>query len=194
MSLMPVFDRFPKEAEIIGRIAIGYGELEIDWTQCLGDVLGNFTIAASVMYRLRSEGNRFEVGDAILKPYYLGLKLDKEYDQAYSLLSRCKQIRNNHTHCQWDDSGGNLFFTSLEESAKSRGHTSLEFHNIDMKLLIQQLALFENCQLFLTYLHLEGRARRDQKKQTLLLKPKALQLPPVHNPKGTAPHYFQDKK
>jgi hypothetical protein len=32
---MPVFQRFPVEAEIIGRLVVGYGELELDLCNCI---------------------------------------------------------------------------------------------------------------------------------------------------------------
>ena len=153
MTFMPAFDLFPQEGAIIGKIVVGYGELELDLAQCLVPLLGDITTMSRVMFRLRNESNRLAVADAMLKPYYERLDMAAFYDQAYGTFSRCKQIRNNHAHCHWTDSNGNLFFTIFEESATQRGNGSdISFYHVDLKLLQAQLALFENCQDWLFYL------------------------------------------
>ena len=195
MSLMPVFDRFPKEGEIIGKLVVGYGELEIDLVECLTPIFGSFTIASRVMYRLRSEGNRFDVGDAVLRPYYEGVGLGAAYANTYSVFARCKKIRNNHAHCLWADKGQNLFFATLEEIAKTdTGEGNLTFYHVDIKLLTQQLELFEHCQYQLWHLRHEAAAKKENKTQTQFLMPKELQLPPLHNPRETSPRYSQGKQ
>ena len=192
MSFMPAFDRFPVEGAIIGKMVVGYGELEMDWLTCLEAVFGNFKTAARVMYRLRTEANRFDVGDAVLKPYYEKLDMSADYDQAYGVFNRCKKIRNNHAHCHWADSAGNLFYTIFEDAVKSRGDdSSLSFFHVDLKLLQKQLDLFEHCQDHLMYLRYEARARTHKQTQALYLKPKTMQLVPLHNPIDSSPSFLQ---
>ena len=43
---MPVFQRFPVEAEIIGRLVVGYGELELDLFNCVVMGISDFDIKA----------------------------------------------------------------------------------------------------------------------------------------------------
>ena len=52
---MPVFQRFPVEAEIIGRLVVGYGELELDLFNCVVMGISDFDKTAKTMFRHRSE-------------------------------------------------------------------------------------------------------------------------------------------
>jgi len=64
---MPAFSIRPKEAEIIGRLLAGYGELEFIVYECVKVALGRSTIAARLLFRVRSEKTRLDIADAILR-------------------------------------------------------------------------------------------------------------------------------
>ena len=193
MSLMPAFDRKPECGIIIGRLLISYGELEYEWMTCLGTALGDLLTAVRVMYRMRSEGNRVEIGDAILRPYYAKLSLGETYEQAFGALNRCKQIRNNFAHSHWADNDLGLFYTAMEDAAKPRvGDGLLSFSHIDEPLLKRQEELFHYCRDLLWYLNGEAEVKTGKKKNHPHRLPQVLSLPPLCNPKETAPRYSPD--
>jgi hypothetical protein len=68
LSILPAFDRFLKEAAILGRILAGYGELEYDLATAMGSALNDDDLAFRLLFRNRGEEQRISIGDIILRP------------------------------------------------------------------------------------------------------------------------------
>lgn len=187
MTLMPAFDRCSEAAKIVGKLVVGYSELEFDWMLCVSSYIGDLDTSIRVLYRIRSESNRFEVGDALLRPYYAKLSLSVEYDRAFEALLWCKKVRNTYAHCHWADQDGDLFLTDLESLAKTRvGKKHLLVKFVPTELLRDQEKYFSYCQSILNYLYYEGRLRSKQIKLNPFPKTKVVRQPPVFSQKKKA--------
>jgi len=188
MSLMPVFDKFTEEAKIIGKMVVGYGELEYDWMLCVSLFLGDTQYAVRTLYRLKSESSRLQVGDALLRPFYASHQLDNEYQQLYVAMKHCKNIRNNYAHCHWGDAEDKLMIVLVEKAAISlTGEGDIDLRYVDLALLKQQLAYFEYCASLLFHLQYEPRVRQGKVRANPLQLPKVLQPPPQYIRQGSLP-------
>ena len=96
---MPSFLRFPKEAEIIGRLLAGYGEIEYDLSCCLEAAINDGETARRSMFRVRGEKQRIDVADALMRHKYKDSNLLAEYDEAIAATHSCRKIRNQYSHC-----------------------------------------------------------------------------------------------
>jgi hypothetical protein len=143
-SVMAAFRAHPKEAEVIGRLLAGYGELEFLMALCVAECVGSLSTASRLLFRSRSEEQRISIADAILVPYCDRLKILNEWDKIRRGLSWCKQTRNQFSHCHWlDDGPGGLFFTNIEKAAKTKiGEAKLVFFHVDVDLLNLHEAYF----------------------------------------------------
>ena len=77
--LMPAFHRFSKEAALIGRIIVGFGELEFILAQCVGTALQNEEMALRVIFRLGGTSARLDTADALTREHYRAVKLEAEF-------------------------------------------------------------------------------------------------------------------
>src|SRR5258707_682232 len=117
MPFMPAFVDFTEEGTIIGRMLLGYGELEFELLSCAAEVVGR-DVALKVLFRARGEKQRIEIGDAIVRPQFKGTQLETHYAETIGALHWCRTIRNQYAHSHWlhwEKEG--LFFTSLDKAA-----------------------------------------------------------------------------
>ena len=52
---------------MIGRILVGYGELEYAMLTALAAILGDLNLTVKVMYRNRGEEQRLQIADALMR-------------------------------------------------------------------------------------------------------------------------------
>ena len=141
--LMPAFQRFPNEAAILGRFIPAYGEMEFIFAWCAGHVMGDNNIALKLAFRLRSESNRFDACDALIREPAFSLGLEKQYLDTFNALRWCRKIRNQYAHCHWQEHHREgLFFIDLEPAAKEHGGFQYDWKHVDLALLEDQQAYF----------------------------------------------------
>jgi hypothetical protein len=100
--LLYEFHDFPDEQEAIGKMLIAYGELEFAILGCIGAVLNSdMAQALRILFRVRGEGARIEVADAILRPAFAKVGLGGKWGNALGAARACKNIRNQYAHCHW---------------------------------------------------------------------------------------------
>src|SRR5271168_5176823 len=99
----PAFDRHPAEANIIGKILAGFGEIEFLVVRSVGHALAMEDQIWKALYRLRITSARLEMADTLLKPVYSLTGLGEEHAIARVMVSRCLTIRNQYAHCNWAD-------------------------------------------------------------------------------------------
>lgn len=199
--LVPVFNDFPEEASIIGRLLSGYGELDFAYCLCaeralrkpehprsqeVGHKADSRHIALKALYRLKSESNRLQVADALARSEFTSLSLHAEYSDAVGAIRHCLKIRNQYAHCHWgaDDAFGDyLFLTDLEENALGAGDFELSFNwkHISLDILKDQLAYFEYTKQCLDFIHGEFRVRAKMASSHMHAMPKKLPQPPLHS-------------
>src|SRR5882762_8401485 len=99
MAILPAFQRFPKEAAIVGRLLAGYADLEIDMMHCVQVVRDDLDSVLKAMFRSRSNMGRIEIADALGRQYYAKLGLEGEFGKAIETVKYCLRIRNKFAHC-----------------------------------------------------------------------------------------------
>ncbi len=155
-----VFDDFPEEANYLARILAGYGELEWEFTMCLGAVLGDNEQALRALFRMRSERYRVEVGDALMRSAYTEAKLTPPYTRAIGQIRWCMTLRNQYAHCHWVRDKFKLQILNLEDIAKSQeSGAKADLRGVRGVLLKQQAEYFGNTELLLIYLSDEYKKR-----------------------------------
>jgi len=162
--LVPIFRKFPEEAAIVGRLVLGYGELEISLCHCISMSGVGLDAAVKAMFKVRGETGRVKAAGTHGKAAYLKLNLATEFAEAISGMHYCLSIRNQYAHRQWyDDHSGKLAFVNMEEIAQDSLVISdlrgLTIFHVDTALLMQQEAYFINVATCLDYLNFEGQKR-----------------------------------
>mgnify|MGYP001613500486 FL=1 len=189
-SIMPAFTRYPQEATIIGHLLAGYGEIEFELTACLAEILNNEEIAVRTMFRVRSEGQRLEIADALTRYKFEEAGLGTQYKQAFDAVIRCKKLRNQFSHCHWaDDPNRGLVFTNLESTAETRsGGSFVTIRRIDLALLQDQEAYFCYTSSCLAFLRYEYRRLAGRLKSHPFPMPQTLPPPKLHIPHAIPPN------
>src|SRR5690606_28685494 len=118
--LIPFRD-FPEERELISSMILAYGELECAMLDILGAVRCDMSAAVRTLFQLRSEANRYAVVQATRGRAFDRAGLGKEVSEGMTAVGHCKAYRNQYAHCHWIAEDGVLYFSKLEETAKSKG-------------------------------------------------------------------------
>ena len=147
-TILRAFEQAPAEAAMIGRILAGYGELEMEFSNCLAVTLGQHThdhrTAIRTLFRVRGKNSRILIGDAIMRARYIDVGLENAYNEMLGAIRYCKSIRNQYAHCHWlFENGKGLFFTRVDQPALSAiGSLSFTFHHISAPILEKQEEYF----------------------------------------------------
>jgi hypothetical protein len=187
MTIRSVFCKFPKEAEIIGRLLAGYSSLELDLLHCAQVVRDDLDTVLKAMFRTRGETAPIRVADAFGRHAYAEHGLDTEFSMAIGAVQYCLQIRNQYAHCIWyDDNTKLLAFTNLEEIAAEntfiKDIRSLTIFHVDVALLEAQETYYRYTDNLLLWVNYEGRLRARKIKMQPIEKPKQLTPPFLHYP------------
>jgi hypothetical protein len=183
--LMPAFHRFPKEAAIIGRIIVGFGELEFILAQCLGEALEDETTALRTIFILGSTSARIDAADRLGKEKFKRANLGNKFTETISAVGYCyRSLRNQYAHCHWyDHRTAGLFFTNLESAAERAEGFEYQWKHVDLPLLEMQEAYFIYAMECLQSLQAEYRSRIGKTRVPHPFRwPPKLLPPPKHNP------------
>lgn len=179
----PGFDKFPLEAILIGRLVVGYGEIEWVVHECLSAVLGDVNTSVRVMYRAKGEEVRLEVADALMRHKFDQLSLTGPYTEAMADAHWCRRIRNQYAHSHYDGlSDMHLCFVSFDQTAKiPAGETFVSRKPISLSLLQEQEAYFGYVQGCFFYLQTEYQVRAGLLTNHKRKLPKKVARPLLHN-------------
>src|SRR5258706_3217070 len=183
--ILPAFRKYPKEAEIIGRLLAGYADLEIDVMNCVQVVRSDLDTVLKVMFRMRGESQRMAAADAMGRQYYEDLKLGTEFAMAMGSVAFCLKLRNQYAHCVWyDDNSGRLAFVNLEEVAEKKelikDLSGLTSHYATIPLLAAQEEYFLYTVSLLIWMNFQGQLRSGKIKQEIGVKPTEPKRPEPH--------------
>jgi hypothetical protein len=181
-SILPAFDKFREEGEIVGRLLAGYADLEIGLMHCVSVVRTDFDTALKVMFRDRGETRRINIGDAFGRQAYKSIGLEAEFASAVSDMRYCLKARNLYAHSNWyDDHSGKLAFVNLEELAELNVEvtdlTSLTVHHVDKEQLQAVERFFVHTDAMLAYANYEGRLKVGKLATRIFPKPPAMTRP-----------------
>jgi hypothetical protein len=155
----PATERHPAESLCIGLMLLAYGELELMVGNCLGHALGSNDAALRTMFRIMGETSRIEAADALMRDYYKKEGFEAAYSDMIGAVRYCVTLRNQYAHCHWADypDYDGLFFTKLQEPARTSESFQYWFLHVDLKILNEQKKFFDYagaCLRFLEYRNL----------------------------------------
>jgi predicted TIM-barrel fold metal-dependent hydrolase len=184
-SILPAFEKFPKEGAIVGRLLAGYADLEIGLMHAVAMALDDFDKALKDMFGVRGESRRINCGEALGRDAYKALGLESDFLAAVNDMRYCLKARNMYAHCTWyDDHSGQLAFVNLEELAKEKLKVnnlhSLQIHHVDEAQLKQLELYFAHTDAMLAYVNYEGRFKNGKININVLPKPAAMVQPPLY--------------
>lgn len=192
-SILVQLDQHPEERDPIGKIILAYGVLEVSLLECVRTALDNDIYTATrVLYRLKSESNRLEVADALVRPRMEAHALRPIWEDAYGAYKLCKNIRNSYAHSMWvSDSDGTLRFGDLEKAGNTRiGKSDINFRPLTKAVLIDQFGYFTHAHHLMLYaldqLQTSAKLPRKLPDGQFVLKPKRTPQPKLDS-RGEAP-------
>ena len=178
----------PQAAASIGRMVVGYTELEFGLMSCIDIASDDFDALFKAMFRTRGETQRLEIADAIGRYRFHALKLGTEFEMALGAIQYCLKIRNQYAHCHWLVVPGRIGFVDLEEVAKenklAHGESRFTYHNLTPDLVTKQESYFDYTDHFLWWLQSEAAIKRGKEKANPAPKPKQEARPPLYMPQG----------
>jgi hypothetical protein len=132
---MAASQKFRKEREIIGRLLVEYGEMELDLCHCISMGIDDLDMTLKAMFRTRGERSRIEIAEAMGQKVYAALGLGPAFNKAIDAMKFCLKIRNCYAHSHfYDDNSGNLAVVSLEEIAVKKAIIR-DLHGLTTKYL-----------------------------------------------------------
>lgn len=171
--------KFPEHATIIGDLLLGYGQIEIYMVGAV-ELATSLSMDDSVrlLYRLRSAQSRLDIADAMIRPFFIRIDLKGLYGNWLGAMRRCKLIRNQYAHCDWDARPDEPWIADLEATATSpEGTAFIQYHPIKLDLLKEQRAYFNYAEDLIYYLWKEGAYRLDKRRRHKVTIPKSLPAP-----------------
>ena len=184
--ILPAFIDFPEEGAIIGRLLAGYGELEFDLCQAVGQAKNDFDVAYKVMFRTPGEKARIDVGDALGRTAFTDIGLGDIFSEAVADAHYCRKIRNKYAHCHWtDDYSGKLGFVVLADTASKNQEfnlAALPIYHVDTILLNEQEAYFKYVQREFTYINHEAQKMAGRISSHVHSRPKKVGRPEFYIP------------
>jgi hypothetical protein len=177
------FHRFTAEAAAVGRLLLGYSNLEIDLMNCIQMACGgNLNAVLKPMYSARGESKRINRAEALGLPHFSQRHLTPHFQHAKAVLRRCLQIRNQYAHwALWDDNSGKLAFADLESLGKLKRPVNdlrkLRTFHVNAALLAEQEAYYIYFDRYISWLNFEIRMRSGALRRNILPKPKRIKRP-----------------
>ncbi|TRC98272.1 hypothetical protein FJV76_13160 [Mesorhizobium sp. WSM4303] len=111
----PSHDAFPDESNLIGRMVIGYSELDIALCFIGGLALGQKWAVLDALHAIENEGTRLDVISRLIKHVMVARGQDAKFGEAIGALRYCKGVRNQYAHAQWIHINGMLMFTNPKD-------------------------------------------------------------------------------
>ena len=140
------FHRYRNEGASVGRLLLGYSNLEIGLMNCVQMACGgNLNTVLKPMFSVRSETQRINRAEALGQPHFAQHHLSPNFQHAIAIIRRCLQIRNQYAHwVLWDDHSGKLAFANIESLSKLKRKVNdlrkLRTFHVDVNLLADQEA------------------------------------------------------
>ncbi len=173
------FEGFPREKEFVGSMLIAYAEIEFALFSLVASALDAQDNALQIFFRIRGEGARIEVSDAIVSPFLSKVELGSKWGNAIGPIRLCRRIRNQYAHCHWILVGDELRFVDFDGSVEST-KSELLMRPTNLELLQQQFAYFVYSLDWLYYLNYEYELRIGKTTSHDRIEPKSIPAPPLY--------------
>lgn len=185
MPLNPALKNFSREAAIIGRILLAFGELEYMACKCAAENSKTPFPLLRALYRINGTSARIDAADALARETYIASGVGDAFADALGALRTCASIRNQYAHCAWADGArgrnGGLYFVDLSVSAEASQGWEHHWRHVNVPLLRDQYAFFEYTKDLI--FHVEtGAIAWKRSKVPAFPKPPKREPPRMHNP------------
>jgi hypothetical protein len=182
MPILPSFDQFPEEGAIIGKLVVGFGEIELLLGTIAAGVTQDLDTMLRALYSNRTTGARITLAAEFSKPGMKKHNLEVEFATALNIVKQCHSLRNQYAHCHWaHDAKAGLFFTDLEQAASRATGFNWDWKHVDKPLLTLQERYFDYCKDFLLFIDLEHLLRSGVRRGPSFSMPQEQALPIPHN-------------
>jgi hypothetical protein len=180
--LLYEFSEFPEERDAIGQMLMAYGEIEFGLLTLIATVMDDDNdLAAKILFRVRGEGARIDVSDAIIRTAYYKVGLGPKWENALGAIKVCKKIRNQYAHCHWQIWDKKLKFIDFDVDARSsEDEITINFMPTDLRLLQKQVEHFLYALNWIYYLETEYKKRAGRLESHDRKEPKSIPAPPLY--------------
>jgi len=103
VDVNPALKAMPGEAAIIGRIVVGFGEVEVLTCRLAAIAMKDQTTIFKTLYHLRTTSTRIDSADTLMRPACKTLILQTEQEHTLLAVRNCMRIRNQYAHCNWSN-------------------------------------------------------------------------------------------
>jgi hypothetical protein len=185
-ALLTEFSDYPEERAMIGDMLLIYGEIEFAAMACIAEIMGNDgNDSVRILFRVRGEGARLEVTDAICRPALRKFDLEGKWGSAIGAARLCKNIRNQYAHCHWQIYEDRLCFLNLDAVAQSSAdNIQVAPIPIELDLIQYQHAYFEYAIGWLYFLQSEYPKKLGREPAHDFPEPKSIPAPPLYRKQG----------
>jgi hypothetical protein len=154
--------------------------------------------ALRTMFRIMGESSRIQAADALMRAFYKKAGLESAYANAIGAVRHCIKIRNEHAHCHWSDypNYDGLYFTELQDPARSAEDFEYWFLHVNLALLNEQKRFFDYAADYLRFLEYRNQVRTGKMPDGVIQEPTKRAPPSLHNPpdKYIPPWLVGDKR
>jgi hypothetical protein len=184
--LFNLSQQFPRILATVGRILVGYGELEYGVLAAIEVVAHDYDALFKAMFRTRGETQRLEIADALGRHRFHAHGLGTEFEMAMGAVQYCRKIRNQYAHCHWLVQQGRVGFVDLEELAKGNsviiGTSEMAWRKIDDELVTEQEQYFNYAGDLLFWVGEEAGLKTGKSQKHEYPKPRQVASPPLYRP------------
>lgn len=157
--LNPANLEFPEELAAIGRMVIGYSELDLGICHASGLILNNRWSVLAALHSLRQEAARLDIIEHLTRAPFAAAGLGAEFEETLQSLKHCRSIRNKYAHATW-----NIDDTATPHVLLFADITNTDWTNAKPKFVRTSLVLIQAQEAFFDYtkgcvLFLETRAK-----------------------------------
>jgi hypothetical protein len=188
-------DKFPKQLNLIGRLLLAYGELEVSLCHVIAGCYDT-NIAIKSLFRPRGETQRIQIADGLARALFAAVKLDTVFSETIADMQYALSIRNLYAHCYWHSEKGSLVYSNFEQAAQANSNAAafeMNLYHVPLSLLKDQEAFFTYVREALTYLRDEYDQRMGKLVDDASPKPKRVQRPPRDMPLPKPPRRSRKK-
>lgn len=185
--LMPEFSRNPREAAAVFRLVAGYGELEFQLAECLGQAVNDPDGALLAIFVGSGVQARIDMTAALSRKFFTSIGFGRHLQRALEAMQWCLTTRNLFAHCHWADweKDPGLYFVSLYDGAEREATAmAYKWRHTDIALLKEAEAHFLYAKTCLFFLTETARYYREERKapQSHAQWPEKRDAPMRHNP------------
>lgn len=189
--ISPALLRFPRHANLIGEMVIGYTDLEITFCHAAGLIVNLKFEVLHAAENIISEIGKLKVINALARNAFKKAGLEQEFRTAYNMMSTCATIRNRYAHAQWVDHWKRFYYVE-GKGVFEKPDDDLPKELLTLPILREQRAYFVETRRWVVWLEMTILARDaalERTRQTGHLhspqewtKPKTLPPPRNHAP------------